>query len=155
MLKNKSYFKKSTGDEAATRALGMGVVSHEITGKAYFASWSMNVKIEGLNAMRHLDLTTHNHLGAMPGNTPVWPHLDAMAVSLDHPCVDDARREFESCKGYRPYGDEDPCPPGKAPTAPVVDAELAGLRQIARKALTASQRNRKGELTKAYKSSAE
>lgn len=115
MLKNKSFFKKSTGDEAATKTLGMGVVSHQITGKAYFASWSMDVKLEGQNAVRHLDLTTHNHLAAMPGNTPVWPYLDSMAVALDHPCVDDARREVESCKGYRPYGKEDPCPPHTPP----------------------------------------
>jgi hypothetical protein len=121
MLKNKSYFKKSTGDEAATKTLGMGVVSHQITGKVYFASWSMNVKIEGQNAVRHLDLTTHNHMAAMPGNTPVWPYLDGMAVALDHPCVDDARREVESCKEYKPYGKEDPCPPHKPPKSSEAD----------------------------------
>ncbi len=70
MLKDRSYFKKSTGDEAATQSLGMGVVSHKIQGKAYFVSWSMNVKAEGENVVRHLDLTTHNHLMTKPGNTP-------------------------------------------------------------------------------------
>ena len=45
MLKNKSYFKKSTGDEAATKSLGMGVVTHQIQGKVYFTSWSMDVKV--------------------------------------------------------------------------------------------------------------
>ena len=49
MLKNKSYFKQSTGDEAATRSTPMGVVTHTITGKVYFNSWSMDVKVEGEN----------------------------------------------------------------------------------------------------------
>jgi len=33
MLKRKSTFKKSSGDEAATKTLGMGVVSHQIQGE--------------------------------------------------------------------------------------------------------------------------
>jgi hypothetical protein len=31
-LKGQSKYKKSTGDEAATKTLGMGVISHNITG---------------------------------------------------------------------------------------------------------------------------
>src|SRR3954466_959642 len=38
MLKDVSSFKKSTGDEAATKSLGMSVVTHQITGKCYFTS---------------------------------------------------------------------------------------------------------------------
>ncbi len=38
MLKNKSYFKKSTGDEAATQSLGIGVPTHQIQGMVYFNS---------------------------------------------------------------------------------------------------------------------
>jgi Toxin PAAR-like domain len=60
-LKNKSMYKKSTGDEAATKTLGMGVVSHNITGPMRHVAWSMDVKIEGENVIRHMDLTTHNH----------------------------------------------------------------------------------------------
>jgi hypothetical protein len=60
-LKNKSDYKKSSGDEAATKSLGMGVVSHNIQGPMQHAAWSMDVKIEGENAIRHMDLTTHNH----------------------------------------------------------------------------------------------
>src|SRR5215475_1562020 len=59
MLKRKSTFKKSTGDEAATKTLGMGVVSHQITGEVNFCAWSMDVKFEGENVPRHLDLTLH------------------------------------------------------------------------------------------------
>ena len=55
MLKDASVFKKSTGNEAATKSLGMGVVTHTIQGEASFVSWSMDVKIEGQNADRHLD----------------------------------------------------------------------------------------------------
>lgn len=80
MLKNKSYFKKSTGDEAATKSQGMGVVTHQIRGKAYFASWSMDVQIEGNNAVRHLDLMTHNH-GSDPPNSPPWTYADRMELS--------------------------------------------------------------------------
>jgi hypothetical protein len=96
MLKNVSYFKKSTGDEPATRSLAQGVITHTITGKVYFNSWSMDVKVEGENVDRHMDLTTHNHM-SVPGNTPTWPYMDAMAWSLDHPCIEDAKKESAAC----------------------------------------------------------
>jgi len=83
MLKDKSYFKKSTGDEAATKSLGMGVVTHQIQGKVYFTSWSMDVKFEGENVVRHLDLTTHNH-ASPPGQTAPFPHV-AKVSSPDLP----------------------------------------------------------------------
>lgn len=60
-LKNKSCYKSSNGDEAATKSFGMGVVSHNIQGPSKHAAWSMDVKIEGKNAIRHMDLMTHNH----------------------------------------------------------------------------------------------
>jgi hypothetical protein len=74
MLKDQSTFKKSTGDEAATKSLGMGVVTHQITGEVSFTSWSMDVKIEGQNVCRHLDLTLHNEQ-SLPDNTPPQPHV--------------------------------------------------------------------------------
>lgn len=80
MLKNKSYFKKSTGDEAGS-APKKGVMTSKITGKVYFAAWSMDVKIEGENVVRHLDLTTHNH--GSNSNTPPWPHTDAMVAAFN------------------------------------------------------------------------
>ncbi|GJH21755.1 DUF4150 domain-containing protein [Caballeronia novacaledonica] len=61
-IKNSSSYKTSKGNEAATKSLGMGVTSHQIQGKTYFAAWSFNVKFEGENATRHLDLTTHNDM---------------------------------------------------------------------------------------------
>lgn len=60
-IKDVSTYKKSTGDEGATRSQGMGVVTHKIQGSTYFAAWSFDVRFEGKNAVRHLDLTTHNH----------------------------------------------------------------------------------------------
>jgi hypothetical protein len=60
-LKNKSTYKKSNGDEAATKSLGMGIVSHNIQGPMKHTAWSMDVKIEGENVIRHMDLTIHNH----------------------------------------------------------------------------------------------
>lgn len=72
MLKNKSFYKSSPlGDEAATRSFGSGVVSHSITGKTYFTMWSMDVKTEGNNVDRHIDITTSNHSGQMPPNEAV------------------------------------------------------------------------------------
>ena len=76
MLKNKSCFKKSSGDEAGS-APKKGVVTSKNTGKVYFNAWSMDVKIEGENVVRHLDITTHNH-ASTPGNSPPMPHTDAM-----------------------------------------------------------------------------
>src|SRR5258706_11985705 len=69
MQKDSSDFKKCSGDEACTKSLGMGVVTHQQTGKVFFIAWSMDVKIEGNNAVRHLDMMTSNH-GSSPGNTP-------------------------------------------------------------------------------------
>jgi len=66
-LKNKSVYKSSKGDEAATRNFGMGVVTHKISGGTQHAAWSFDVKIEGQNAIRFMDLTTHNH-GSTPNN---------------------------------------------------------------------------------------
>jgi hypothetical protein len=62
MLRDTSFYKTSPlGDEAATRSFGSNILSHSITGKTYFIAWSMDVKIEGKNVDRHLDLTTSNH----------------------------------------------------------------------------------------------
>ncbi len=78
MLKSKSYYKQSMGDEAGCAAK-KGVVTSVNRGKVYFIAWSMDVKFEGENVDRHLDLTTHNH--ASPGtNTPPFPDLSTIKV---------------------------------------------------------------------------
>lgn len=60
-IKNNSNYKKSKGNEAATRSFGMGVISHALSGKMQHAAWSMDVKFEGKNVIRFMDMTTHNH----------------------------------------------------------------------------------------------
>ena len=77
-LKNLSYYKTSKGDEAATRTLGMGVITHTIQGKTQHAGWSFDVKVENKNVIRHLDLTTHNH-ASDPCNLAVTADVAAMA----------------------------------------------------------------------------
>jgi hypothetical protein len=84
MLKNRSFFKTSTGDEPG-RAPKKGILTSKIKGKAYFKSWSMDVKIEGANVVRHMDITTHNH--GSPPNTPPQLYLDSIAPPSDPDCV--------------------------------------------------------------------
>jgi hypothetical protein len=72
MLKDKSVFKTSSGNEAATKSFGMSVVTHQIQGKASFISWSMNVKFEGENVPRHLDLMGQNEASS-PHSPPPHP----------------------------------------------------------------------------------
>jgi hypothetical protein len=88
MLKDQSYFKKSTGDEAGSAPM-KGVMTHKNGGKAYFSMWSMDVKIEGENAVRNLDLMTHNH-GSFPSNTTPWPYADKAAFGKGGACEKDA-----------------------------------------------------------------
>src|SRR3954469_1344661 len=88
MLKNKSCFKKSVGDEAGSAPM-KGVVTHKNTGKVYFNAWSMDVKVESENVVRMLDITTHNH-GSCPGNTPPMTYIDEAYAGLG---------KFDACKG--------------------------------------------------------
>jgi len=64
-MKNQSSYKTSNGDEAATKGLGMGVVTATIQGKTFFAAWSSDVMFEGANVVRFMDMTTHNHANPM------------------------------------------------------------------------------------------
>src|SRR5437016_2980280 len=102
MLKNKSYFKTSTGDEAGS-APKKGVVTSTNKGKVYFNAWSMDVKFEGENVVRHMDLTTHNH-NPPPGNSPPWLYQDSMAIGdATNPCNTTAEEVEKSCtnKNYK------------------------------------------------------
>lgn len=109
MLKNKSYFKKSMGDEAGSAAK-KGVVTSVNRGKVYFISWSMDVKFEGNNVVRHLDMTTHNHASPTT-NTPPWPFVDSAAIgSGEDPCEDEKIEEQNACNGMSDVeacGDDD------------------------------------------------
>ncbi len=94
MLKNVSYFKTSTGDEPGCAAK-KGVLTSVNKGKAYFTSWSMDVKFEGKNVVRHLDLTTHNH-ASQPGNTPPWVYADT--ASLRKACQEELNEAKRKCQ---------------------------------------------------------
>lgn len=97
MLKNKSSFSKSTGDEAGAAPM-KAVVTHKNMGKVFFNAWSMDVKVEGENVVRMLDLTTHNH-GSVPGNTPTWPYIDEMTMFSMETCRREAAVVSLSCSG--------------------------------------------------------
>ncbi|VEJ56328.1 DUF4150 domain-containing protein [Pragia fontium] len=63
-IKNKSVFKKSKGNEPATKGFKKGIINHHLTGEVKATSWSSDVKFEGKNAIRHLDSTKHNNKGS-------------------------------------------------------------------------------------------
>jgi hypothetical protein len=105
MLKNKSYFKKSMGDEAGCAAK-KGVVTSVNRGKVYFIAWSMDVKFEGENVVRNLDMTTHNHASPVP-NTP--PQIFAARMALANiPGCEGQREEIKKKCGEN--GEKFKCP---------------------------------------------
>ena len=98
MLKNKSYFKRSMGDEAGC-APKKGVITSKNMGKVYFTMWSMDVKIEGENVVRMMDMTTHNHASLGP-NSPPWMYVDEVAApGITEACKEDKAKEEAACKG--------------------------------------------------------
>jgi len=79
MLKD-SNFSTSTGDEAGS---ANGVISNKIKGKAEFVNYSFDVKVEGKNVPRQLDMMLQNKGGAP--NTPPFPEVQppAIVVAMD------------------------------------------------------------------------
>lgn len=100
MLKDKSFYKTSPlGDEAATKSFGANVISHTITGKTYFVAWSMDVKFEGKNVDRHIDMTTSNHNS--PGTGPTGVSMGASSTATDEEkkaCQDAKDKKKEKCE---------------------------------------------------------
>lgn len=98
MLKNKSYFKKSSGDEAGSAPM-KGVITSTNTGTVYFTMWSMDVQAEGENVVRHMDMTTHNH-ASDPPNTIPWLYADGMDPSkIPEECRNEAKSFNDNCGG--------------------------------------------------------
>lgn len=83
-LSSKSFYKCSPlGNEAATKNFGANLVTHTVTGKTQFGSWSHDIKVEGEGALRHRDLTTSNN-GSYPGGTPPFVNLSSQQqLALD------------------------------------------------------------------------
>lgn len=89
-----SNFSTSVGDEAGSNK---GVASGKTKGKAEFVNYSFDVKVEGKNVARALDMMLHNDK-----NTPPVPVLQPPLVAITKitcPCCD---------KGHDPeeYKDE-------------------------------------------------
>src|SRR5262245_16952689 len=97
IIKYSSTLKQSTSNEDDS-AHKKNVVTSNINGKCYFTAYSMDVKIEGENAVRHLDLMTHNHGSTPPGTVP-WPYTDEQAMASDSKCKGDKKKRDEACKG--------------------------------------------------------
>jgi hypothetical protein len=70
-----SNFSMSTGDEAGSA--GGGVASNKIKGKAEFVNFSFDVKFDGKNVPRALDLMLHNDK-----NTPPFPLIQGPAIPM-------------------------------------------------------------------------
>ncbi|MCY1074009.1 DUF4150 domain-containing protein [Archangium lansingense] len=71
-----SNFSTSTGDEAGTA--GGGVASSKTKGKAEFVNFSFDVKFEGKNVARAMDLMLHNDK-----NTPPSPVIQPIVMAGD------------------------------------------------------------------------
>jgi hypothetical protein len=69
-----SNFMMSTGDEAGSL---LGVASNKIKGKAEFVNFSFDVKFEGKNVPRAMDLMLHNDK-----NTPPFPVIQGPAMAM-------------------------------------------------------------------------
>lgn len=69
-----SNFKMSSGDEAG--ALN-GIASNKIKGKAEFVNFSFDVKVEGKNVARAMDLMLHNDK-----NTPPFPVIQPPVIAV-------------------------------------------------------------------------
>ena len=69
-----SNFMVSTGDEAGSL---LGVASNKVKGKAEFVNFSFDVKFEGKNVPRAMDLMLHNDK-----NTPPFPVVQGPIIAL-------------------------------------------------------------------------
>jgi hypothetical protein len=79
------YMTMPLGDEPATWGQGAGVITHMISGKTYFTSWSMDVMFEGMNVDRHIDVCTSNHGSPPPNEGVPMPNIASMFMSLFSP----------------------------------------------------------------------
>lgn len=81
-----SNFKTSSGDEAGSL---FGVASNKNKGKAEFVNYSFDVKFEGKNVARAMDLMLHNDK-----NTPPFPVMQAPLLGMPGSGEDPEEREM-------------------------------------------------------------
>lgn len=62
-------------------------ITHQLTGKIYFQAWAMDVKLDGKNVCRHIDITTSNHGSAPPGSPPA-PSTETQTMKDAQEAVD-------------------------------------------------------------------
>jgi hypothetical protein len=136
MLRNKSYYKTSTGDEAGCAAK-KGIISSKIKGKVYYKSWSHDVKVEGKNVVRHLDMTTHNHASEVANESIPWPNIDTSAFGKLDSCKADKKAMEEACGDGKP---ETKCP-GILSTPKGKQRAAHGTSLAAQKATTEAEGN--------------
>jgi hypothetical protein len=113
-LAQQSHYKPSAlGNEAATNSFGANVVTHVITGKTVFQSWSMDVQVEGKQVCRHFDMTTSNH-ACPPPATPPNKTIEAASLAKIEagkcPCCDGPLHDNQkdaSGKPLKPIAEED------------------------------------------------
>lgn len=96
MLKD-SNFKMSTGDEAGS--IG-GIMSSKIKGKAEFQMYSFDVKFEGKNVPRLLDIMLLNDK-----NTPPFPLLQPPAIVVMIP-ANEEDQDSDLSKFEQPEGEQ-------------------------------------------------
>lgn len=78
----------------------------------------MDVKFEGANVDRHLDLTLHNEQ-CNPANTPTWPYMDAASIATTA-CAASAKAVNDACPNSNKPGQTDKdCPPYEGGTAAI------------------------------------
>ena len=94
-----SNFKTSTGDEAGSA--GGGVVSSKNKGKAEFILFSFDIKFEGKNAARAMDLMLHNDK-----NTPPAPVLQGPIIGMPNDIADDEQQNKIEAAEYTPEDEE-------------------------------------------------
>jgi hypothetical protein len=84
-----SNFSRSSGDEAG---VNKGVASGKQMGKAEFVNYSFDVKVEGKNVARALDLMLHNDK-----NTPPSPVIQGplIVVIMDLPPETDTTADWD------------------------------------------------------------
>ena len=101
MLRDASNFKKCMGDNAAQTAK-KGIINGKITGKVIFTSWSMDVKIQKKNAVRHLDTMTSNHSSPNANAAIPMIYQDMPAEKRDN-CIEQHKKAVSECKDAKPH----------------------------------------------------
>lgn len=136
MLRDSSSFKKCSGNEAA-RTQKKGIINNKLTGKVLFTSWSMNVKIEGENVVRHLDMTTSNHSSPTSNQVCPWPRLSKSSSNK--------KRKKKPCSECNI--------PGVKPTQDEYDALASRMRSGARYTKKAKNLKEEGKMCYACETS--